>query len=330
MIMAEKILHVYDRIEARTSDSLNDIWSNPRYRWLAIVSSIVLVIAAPYIISSSLIRLAIEVSIYAIFALSLNLVIGYTGLLSFGHAAFFGTPAYVAIFFMLHVTPSVWIIVPVAIVATIALALVIGYLSLQSYGIYFAMLTLAFSQIVYVLAGNNPFGVTGGSDGLISLEHANFGLPGVVELQFTSAHYFYTAIVLLVVVYCVIHRIVNSPFGSVLIAIRENEDRVAFAGYNVMLYKLASFTLSAALCAISGLLFAFYYRAVSPGRLFWLWSGEGVTMVILGGSGTVSGPIFGAIALIGIREAVAPFLTDWTIALGVVFVGAILIRSSRE
>lgn len=328
--MSESILQYYDQFEQRIDATVESVQSDAKLRWIAIVSSVVLVAVAPHVITSSMVRLTIEVAIYATFALSLNLLIGYTGLLSFGHAAFFGTPAYVALFFMLHVTPSVWVIIPVAMLSTVVLALLIGYLSLQSYGIYFAMLTLAFSQIVYVIAGNDPFGLTGGSDGLISLQHANFGVPGLIDLQFSSMHYFYTSILLLVGVYCVIRRVVNSPFGSVLIAIRENEDRVAFAGYNVLLYKLASFTLSAALCSLSGLLFAFYYRAVSPGRLFWLWSGEGVAMVILGGSGAVAGPIFGAIALIGIREMVAPFLTDWTIALGVVFVATMLIRSFRD
>lgn len=328
--MSEKLLQFYDRLEQQGTETMSSVWADGRLRWPLIVGSIAFVVAAPHVIVGSLIRLAIEVAIYAIFALSLNLLVGYTGLLSFGHAAFFGTPAYITLFFMLHVTTSAWVIVPVAVLTTIILALVIGYLSLQSHGIYFAMLTLAFSQVVYVVVGNNPFGLTGGSDGLISLEEPNFGLPGFFEIQVSTAEYFYIAIALVVVVYYVMRRIVNSPFGSVLIAIRENEDRVAFAGYNVMLYKIASFTISAALCALGGVLFAFYYGAVSPARLFWLWSGEGVAMVILGGAGSVVGPILGASTFLGIRELVSPYLADWTMVLGVVFVGVMLIRSFRD
>jgi branched-chain amino acid transport system permease protein len=325
-----QLLRFYDRVKRQVDDTATTVWGDARLRWIAILSSIAVLAVAPAIVSSTLVRLAIEVAIYGIFALSLNLLIGYTGLLSFGHAAFFGTPAYIALLFLTTVTTSVWLIVPVAIMVTLVLALIIGYLSLQSYGIYFAMLTLAFSQVVYVLAQNEPFGLSGGSNGLISLEYPNFGIPGVVELQLSTVEYFYLAVVLLVAVYYIVHRVVNSPFGSVLIAIRENEDRVSFAGYNVLFYKLASFTLSAVLCSLSGLLFAFYYRAVSPEHLFWFWSGEGVAMVILGGTGWVVGPILGAIAFIGIREAVSPFLTDWTIALGIVFVATILIRSLRD
>ena len=328
--MTTQLLRFYDRVKRWTDDTAATVWDDTRLRLLAIVGSIAMVALAPVIFTSTLIRLFIEVAIYGIFALSLNLLIGYTGLLSFGHAAFFGTPAYVALLMMTNGITSVWLILPVAILATLVLALVMGYLSLQSYGIYFAMLTLAFSQVVYVLAQNQPFGLTGGSNGLISLEYPNFGIPGVVHLELSTVEYFYIAVVLLVAVYYVVRRVVNSPFGSVLIAIRENEDRVAFAGYNVLFYKLASFSLSAVLCAFGGLLFAFYYRAVSPEHLYWLWSGEGVAMVILGGAGSVVGPIFGAIAFIGIREAVSPFLTDWTIVLGIVFVGTILVRALRE
>lgn len=328
--MSEKLLRFYDRVEQRGTETVGSIWGDGRLRWALVVGSIAFVVAAPHVFVGGSIRLAIDVAIYATFALSLNLLIGYTGLLSFGHAAFFGTPAYVALFLLSQGTTSAWVIVPVAVLSTIVLALVIGYLSLQSYGIYFAMLTLAFSQVVYVVVGNNPFGLTGGSDGLTSLENPNFGLPGLFEIQVSTAEYFYIALLLLVVVYYVMRRIVNSPFGSVLIAIRENEDRVAFAGYNVMLYKMASFTTSAALCSLGGVLFAFYYGAVSPERLFWLWSGEGVAMVILGGAGSVVGPILGAAAFLGIRELVSPYLADWTMVLGVVFVGVMLIRSFRD
>lgn len=328
--MIEKTLQFYDQAERKLTETSAIISERPRLRWGTVAALFVGAALAPYLFPSSMLRLVIEVSIYAIFALSLNLLIGYTGLLSFGHAAFFGTPAYVAIYFMVNVTQSVWVIVPIAILITSVLALLIGYLSLQRHGIYFAMLTLALSQVAYVLAQNDFLGLTGGSDGMLSLDHADFGIPYVIELQLSTEQYFYLAVILLMAVYYVILRVVNSPFGSVLIAIRENEERIAFAGYNAMKYKLASFTFSAALCAISGLLFAFYYRAVAPERLFWLWSGEGVAMVILGGAGTVIGPILGAISLIGIREVFSPFLTEWTVALGVAFVAVMLLRAYRE
>lgn len=281
-------------------------------------------LAVPLVVQDFQVALVAEIFFLAMFAMSLDLLMGYTGYVSFGHAAFFGTAAYMTGLVLRHVTDLTIIAMLVGVTAAALVAVPIGYFSLKRFGIYFAMLTLAFSQILYVLVTNNVFDLTGGSDGLTGLARGNFGIPGVFDFQPTTVGYYYLVLVALVGVYLAMRRIVNSPFGAVMVAIRENESRAQYAGYDVDRYKLVSFVMSAAFGGFAGALYMPYYKVLTPELFFWAFSGEAIVMVLVGGMGTLVGPVLGAALYVGLRELVSPHLADWTMVLGFVFIVFIL------
>ena len=289
-------------------------------RGLLIVAAFVV----PFVVPNYQVSLVIEIFLLAMFAMSLNLLMGYTGYVSFGHGAFFATSAYATGLTLLHVTTSAWAAMLIGILSAAIIAVPIGYFSLKRTGIYFAMLTLAFSQILHVLVVNNFMGLTGGSDGLTGLPRGNFAIPGVFGFQPTQMGYYYLLLALLVGSYFLMDRIVNSPFGAVMIAIRENENRAKHAGYDVDHFKLITFVTSAVFGGLAGALYMPFYQVLSPGIFFWDFSGEAIVMVLVGGMGTLAGPGLGALLFVALRELVSPFLADWHMVLGVVFIVFIL------
>jgi branched-chain amino acid transport system permease protein len=257
-----------------------------------------------------------KVFCFAIFAASLNLLLGYAGLLSFGHAAFFGSSAYVTAHAMKvwGVTPEVGLLLGVA--TSSALGYVFGALAIRRQGIYFAMITLALAQVIYFFATQFPF--TNGEDGIQGVPRGKF--LGLIDLSSSTAMYFFSLVVFALAFLAII-RIVNSPFGQVLKSIRENEPRAISLGYDVDRYKLIAFTLSAGLAGLGGSLKSLVLQLASLGDVFWHTSGEAVLMT---GIGTFWGPIAGAAIIVNLQNYLAN-LGGWsTIATGAIFVICVL------
>jgi branched-chain amino acid transport system permease protein len=285
--------------------------------------------------------LATLMLIWAIFAIGFDLLLGYTGLLSFGHAAFWGGAAYAAGIFSAEVTGEPLLVVLAGTTFAVLFAWVLGYLSLRRGGIYFSILTLAFAQMLFYMASSPLAFLTNGENGFTSVEIAP--LLGVLELgseapfHMLLGEWLYVFVAVFTVgAIATAYRILNSPYGTVFRAIRENEQRAEFVGLNVWRYKLMSFVLSGAFAGVAGSLFTIHGNYVPLESLYWTESGEIVIMTVLGGVGTLFGPIFGAGVYLYVENIVSgmetlnvPFtdivlLSDfgiyWHILLGLVFV----------
>ncbi len=260
-----------------------------------------------------------KVFCFAIFAMSLNLLLGYTGLLSFGHAAFFGSAAYVTSHVVKEwgLTPELGLLVGVAVSA--GLGYVFGSLAIRRQGIYFAMITLALAQVIYFLATQLPF--TNGEDGIQGVPRG--ALFGFIDLSDSTPMYYFSLAVF-ALAFLLIRRIVNSPFGQVLKSIRENEPRAISLGFDVDRYKLVAFVLSAGFAGMAGGLKAYVLQLASLSDVHWHASGEVVLMTILGGIGTLWGPVAGAAIVVNLNNYLAN-LGGWsTITMGVIFVVCVL------
>jgi branched-chain amino acid transport system permease protein len=256
---------------------------------------------------------------YVLFACSLNLLFGYGGLLSFGHAAFFGSAAYITGYSVkvIGLSPEIGMLAGALISA--ALGIVIGLLAIRCRGIYFAMITFAMAEMVYFIALQAPF--TGGEDGLQSIPRGH--LFGLVDLENDLVMYYFVLGVVTAGV-CFLYRIVNSPFGQVLRAIRENESRAISLGFNVDRYKLIAFVLSATLSGVAGATKALTFHFASLSEVHWHQSGEVVLMVLLGGLGTFAGPIVGAFFVVTLQHYLAE-IGEWvTFTIGAIFVLCVL------
>ncbi len=280
--------------------------------FLAYASLVAVGIAAPYVVYPVF---AMNVLVMALFASALNLLLGYAGLLSFGHAAFLGSSAYVtgwaAKAWGLPVLASLGLGVAVATL----LGALFGVLALRRSGIYFAMITLGLAQVVYFLVVQMPW--TGGEDGLQGIPRGT--LFGIVDLGNSLAMYYFTYAVFLAA-FWFIQRTIDSPFGQVLRAIRENEPRAISLGYDVQRYKLVAFVLSAGLAGLAGSLKAIALQFATLGDVSWQRSGEVVLMTLLGGMGTVVGPSVGALLVVTMENYLASLGSWVTVITGAVFV----------
>ncbi len=290
--------------------------SVPREQVIAFVVMVALLIVAPFFVYPIFLMKAL---CFALFACSFNLLIGYVGLLSFGHAAFLGSAGYVSA----HAA-KVWGVAPeVAIVAgTVAaavLGLVIGALAIRSRGIYFANITLAFAQMVFFVAVQATF--TGGEDGIQAVPRGT--MLGVLDLRQTYTMYF-VVLAIFLLGFLVVYRAIHSPFGQVLKAVRENEARAISLGYRAEQYKLLAFVLSAILSGLAGATKAIVFQLASLTDVHWTMSGEVVLMTLLGGLGTVFGPVAGAFILITLEHYLAQFGSWITIVQGAIFVVCVL------
>jgi branched-chain amino acid transport system permease protein len=257
---------------------------------------------------------------FALFACAFNLLIGYAGLLSFGHAAFFGAAAYLSghAIKVWGVTPELGILVGTA--TATALGYVIGSLSIRRAGIYFAMVTLALAQMLYFLWLQLRF--TGGEDGLQGVPRGM--LFGVLDLA-DNMNLYYVVFAIFLFGFLLIYRTINSPFGQVLKAIRENEPRAISLGYDVDKYKLLAFVLSAALSGLAGATKTVVFQLASLTDAHWHMSGEVVLMTLLGGLGTVFGPVVGAVIVVSLEDQLADKVGSWVqVIMGLIFVVCVL------
>ncbi|MFE0754028.1 branched-chain amino acid ABC transporter permease [Inquilinus sp. NPDC058860] len=277
----------------------------------------VLALGAPYVLYPVFLM---KLLCFALFACAFNLLIGYVGLLSFGHAAFFGGAAYVTA----HAA-KIWGWPPeLAILAGTAAAagmgLVMGFLAIRRQGIYFAMITLALSQMVFFVALQAPF--TGGEDGIQSVpQDRMFGLLDLSD----SLTFYYVVLAIFGLGFFVIWRIVNSPFGQILKAIRENEPRAISLGYRVDAYKLTAFVMSAALAGLAGGTKALVFQLASLTDIQWQMSGEVILMTLLGGIGTLVGPVVGAGLVVTLQNYLAESALPVTVVTGAIFVVVVLL-----
>ena len=291
-----------------------------RVPWTLLVFFAALVV--PFLGSRFYTFVANDIVILALFAMSLNLLLGYTGLVSFGHAAYFGIGAYTCALLMKSASAPFLPSLLAAGVMAGAFALLFGFFCVRLTKIYFAMLTLAFAQIVWAICFKwND--VTGGEQGLPNVPYPSMDWMGALPIvdNFRVGDRFYL-IVLVIVALCfaVLRRIVDSPFGRVLTVIRDNPERAQFIGVNVRAYQLAAFVVAGLFAGISGGLFGIFNRGVFPDFAFWTKSAEPLIMTILGGMGSFWGPAVGAAAFILLNQQITSFTEYWPLTMGTVLI----------
>jgi branched-chain amino acid transport system permease protein len=271
----------------------------------------------PWVLARYQLSILVDLLIFGLFAMSLDLILGYTGMVSFGHAAYFGLGAYGSALVLIHFEQPI----PVALAAGALLAGVVaapvGWFSTRATGIYFAMLTLAFAQLLYTIAYKWR-GLTGGSDGIAGVPKTTlfWGGPSLAEPR--TFYYLVALTAVLSLLAC--RALVRSPFGRALQAIRENEHRFVSLGRDSRPFKLVVFVIAATFAGLAGALFAPFRGFASPEVMFWVLSGQGLMMVITGGIGTLVGPVVGAMVFILVQEILSSYTEHWMIFTGAVFV----------
>ena len=271
--------------------------------------------ALPSFVSAYTVTLAVEVMIAGVFASGINLLTGYTGLVSLGQAMFLGLGGYgIAIGTALLGWP-LWVSAPVTLVVVAAIAAAIGAICTRTRGVEFLLITLAFSQMFYGAAIKLRW--TNGSDGMTGIPRPDLSLLGVSADSPATFYYYVLAVSALALL--LLWRIVNSPFGSILVGIRENERRMMSMGYAVANYKIGSFALAAIVCAVAGILQSQYTYFVSPDSMSWQMSGEGVLMVIIGGANVIFGPFVGAAIFVVVKQALSLITDEYNLFFGIFF-----------
>lgn len=292
---------------------------------LAIVG-IAALAALPVVLRGYLLYLAIQIAILSLSALGVNLLFGYTGLLSFGQAGFFAVGAYTCARVLLRIPSLPLGIVVGALAATLA-AVPLGILSVRHTRIYFSMLTLAFGMMIFSLAWKWR-DVTGGDDGLVGIPRAPVSIPGLVSLNVaTIDRYYYVVLVVTLVAVYALYRVVHSPMGLALRAIRDSEQRAGFAGIPVTSYRLKAFTIAGLYAGLAGSLLPPLENTVTPPIAHWSASAEPVLATLLGGVHTFAGPVVGAALLIIIKDIIVRFTVHWSIVLGIAVI--VLVMSFR-
>lgn len=273
----------------------------------------------PLIVTEYPRTLVTEIYIYGIFAMSLDLLFGFTGLMSFGHAAFFGLGAYTVVILGVQFGISAWLGILAGIIVASLGAVVVGYFCTQTSGVTFLMLTLAFSQLFFSAAVKWR-DVTGGSDGISLIEKPTlFGL----SLYDPFAMY-YVVLSLFVVSYAVLNRVIASPLGHAFIGIRENEPRMRAIGFRTRAFKIVSFSVGGAFAGLAGGIYAIYNDFISPDALYWTSSGDILIIVILGGAGTLIGPVIGTAVFLLMKNLVSSHSEHWMLIIGIIFISCVM------
>jgi len=287
--------------------------------WTGFFIVVALLAVSPFVLPEFWQRFMTEILIWGLFAMSSDILIGYTGMVSFGHSAFFGLGMYGAAAALLMVRPpNLWLAMLVGLVAAAVIAMFVAFFSTRLRDIYFSITTLVFSQIFYVIIFTWTE-VTGGENGL-TFRQPPFGIPGVFTVPFTrnGIHWFVLAVV--VVSYLVLRRVTQSPFGMVLQSIRENEPRTRAIGYHVERYKIVSVMLSGLFAGLAGVLYAIQNKFAAPDFVLFLISGEAVIFNVMGGIGTLVGPVAGAAFFLLMKEVFSRvFYEYYLIPVGIIF-----------
>jgi branched-chain amino acid transport system permease protein len=267
--------------------------------------------------------LSVNILIFGLYAVGFNLLFGYTGMLSFGHAAFLGVGSYLTGITIVHAGWPWWAAIPAGVAASCVAGAVIGYLAIRTRGIYFSMVTLALAQIVYYIFYKAE-SWTGGENGLRGVKVSMIDLPGIQIDFMNPLNKYYVVLVFVALALWVVSRVLNSPFGAVIESIRENEKRAVACGYNVARAKLLIFVVSAGICGLAGSLRALHLSIVPIDSLHYLQSGQAVMMCLLGGMGTFFGPFVGAAVFLYLEDVVTNLTRYWMGAVGVIFMVFVL------
>jgi branched-chain amino acid transport system permease protein len=284
----------------------------PRSSGLAMLWSmgVIVLVTLPLILPPYSVGLVVKMMVFALFAMSLDLLLGYAGMPSLGHAAYFGMGAYTTGLLALKAGSTVWFALPAGIAMAALTSIVFGLLALRTRGSYFLMITLALSQVLWGIA----FGwrsLTGGDDGLPEVPRPNLSLPWSMS---DNTPFYYFVLLFFVVGTLLLVRIVASPFGYVLRGIRESETRMLVLGYDVWRYKLVAFVV------LAGCLYVYFNRFVSPDYVHVVRSAEVLLMVILGGAGTLMGPAVGAMLIVLLENLISTYTERWVTVLGIIYV----------
>ena len=303
------------------SSALKSLDHDLKWPWSVLV--LLALIALPFVANvfgeAFYIALATRILIFALAATSLNLILGFGGMVSFGHAAFLGVGAYTVVILSQMGVVDAWVAWPTAMVVAGLFALLIGAVSLRTQGVYFIMITLAFAQMMYYLVVS--FKAYGGDDGMSLPARSRIGFLDMSN----DTHFYYVTLLACVAVLVLIARVLNARFGHVLQAIRENEVRMQSLGYAVFRYKLCAFIMSGALAGLAGALLANQSGFVSPAMMQWSQSGMLMMMVILGGVGHLYGGVWGAIVFLLLEETLSHFTIHWQLGLGALLLMVVLL-----
>jgi branched-chain amino acid transport system permease protein len=283
-----------------------------RVWWLALLILISLI--APLVISEFYLAILCEALVMSLLALSFNLLFGYMGQLSFGQAAFYGLGGYAAAMLMTKVHLSFWLSLAAGILLPAIIGLVVGYFCVRLRGIYFAILTLAFGQLIFFIVFKwHDF--TGGDD----------GIQGVFPPEFlkSQTNYYYFLLIVFLLSAFVLWKILHSPFGQTIISMRENSERTEFLGINIARYQLITFVIAAAFAGLAGAIWVPFYRSVAPSYLTWIKSGEPVMAAILGGPSLFFGPILGMFIMTFFHAWVLGFTVYWPVVMGALILAVI-------
>lgn len=267
--------------------------------------------------------LSVNILIFGLYAVGFNLLFGYTGMLSFGHAAFLGIGSYLAGISIVHAGWPWWAAIAMGVLSSCLAGAVIGFLAIRTRGIYFSMVTLALGQIVYYVFYKADHW-TGGENGLRGVKVDTINLPGLQIDFMNPLNKYYVILVFVGLALWFVSRVLNSPFGAVIESIRENEKRAAACGYDVARSKLLVFVLSAGICGLAGTLRALHLSIVPIDSLHYLQSGQAVMMCLLGGMGTFFGPFVGAAVFLYLEDVVTNLTRYWMGAVGLVFMVFVL------
>ena len=292
--------------------------------WIGFCVVLALLVVAPLVLPEFWRRFVTEILIWGLLAMSLDILIGYTGMVSFGHSVFFGLGMYGAAAALLAVKPAnLWLALLAGLTAAAVVAIFVAYFATRLRDIYFAITTLVFSQIFYVIIFTWTE-VTGGENGL-SFGRPALSIPGLFSVPFTTEtlHWFVLAVV--TVSFLILRRVTQSPFGMVLQAIRENEPRARAIGYSVERYKIVAVMLSGLFAGLAGILYAIQNKFAAPDFVFFLISGEAVIFNVMGGMGTLVGPIVGAAFFLLLREGLSRYFTEYSlIPVGIIFTAMVI------
>ena len=293
--------------------------------------ALVLLVLFPLVSSTFYLQLGAKIMIMAIFALSLDLLVGHAGMVSLGHAAYFGVAAYaLALISPKYEAANLWLTLPLAVGAAALAALIVGAFVVRTGGVYFIMATLAFAQMIYAVFHDTK--IAGGSDGIYITVRPDLSVAGFKPLNLESpSEFYYLALILLALVFWFLNRLLHAPFGRALAGIRMNEQRMRSIGYPVFAYKLAAFVLAGALAGLAGYLAACQFGFVNPDILAWHQSGIVLMMIILGGMGRLHGAVIGAFAYVFLQEVlstpavVGVYAKHWQLPMGALIVAIVLV-----
>lgn len=295
-----------------------------KLRIILLSALILFLLFFPAFAGKYLLYMAIHIFILSVFALGFNLLLGYTGLLSFGQAGFFAVGAYASAKILLAIPSLIFGIAGGAIAGGI-IAFCLGYLCVRHTRIYFSMLTLSFGMMIYSLAWKWR-DVTGGDDGLIGIPRAPFEIPGIFSVNMNPMeNYYYFVLIISILAIFILYRIVNSSFGLTLKGIRDSENRVAYAGISIRTYRLLSFTIAGLYAGLAGALLPALESTVTPPLAHWTHSAEPVMVTLLGGIHTFSGPIVGSVLFYIIKDIIVRYTQYWLIWFGAIIVLLVLV-----